>query len=253
MADLAGRVALVTGAARGIGAAAARALAGAGASVMLTDVLEDAGRVVAAGIIERGGHAIFRRQDVTRENEWTETVAATVAEFGGLDVLVNNAGILLIRPLLETSLDDFRKVQAVNVEGTFLGIKAALPAIAERGERWAGGGSIVNMSSLGGIVGSPSAIAYCGSKGAIRLMTKAAALECVALGKKVRVNSVHPGRVDTDMLREAMRGLEGTARPSNVAVGSAEDIANAIVFLAGDGAAFMNGSEMVVDGAFTAQ
>lgn len=252
MTQLEGRVALVTGGARGIGAATAEALADAGAAVMITDVLDAEGGATAARLDRDSTRVLFRHHDVSDEADWARVVADCEATLGGLDILVNNAGILLVKPLLETSIEEFRRVQSVNVEGTFLGIKAAMPAIGRRADQWRGGGSIINLSSLGGLVGSPSAIAYCGSKGSIRLMTKAAALECTNLGLRIRVNSVHPGRIDTDMFRDAMRGLDGVPRQAGQ-VGTPADIANAILFLASDAAAFVTGSELVADGGFTAQ
>lgn len=249
-----GRVALVTGGARGIGAATAEALAKAGASVLLTDVLQAEAAETAERLASQGYNVTFRSHDVASEEDWGEALAFCESRFGGLDVLVNNAGTLLVKPLLDTSLHEFRHVQSVNVEGTFLGIRAAIPLIGKRGQLWFGGGAIINLSSVAGLVGSPSAIAYCASKGAIRLMTKAAALECATLGLKIRVNSVHPGRTRTKMFEEAMQGLAAAGTPRDgFAVGEAADIANAILFAASDAAAFMNGSEIVVDGGYTAQ
>lgn len=255
MERLDGRVALVTGGARGIGAATARALAEAGASVMVTDLLDEEGTAAAASIkAATNREVIYRHQDVSDGCGWTATLAACEAELGGLDILVNNAGIALIKPLADTSLADFRQVMAVNVEGVFLGMQAAIPVIAKRAERWKGGGSIINLSSIAGLVGSRSAIAYNASKGAVRLMTKSAALECSALGFKIRVNSVHPGRIDTIMLSESSQGFAGAERPNSpTMMGEAEDIAGVVRFLASDQAAFMTGSELVADGGFTAQ
>jgi NAD(P)-dependent dehydrogenase (short-subunit alcohol dehydrogenase family) len=256
MSDLSGRVALVTGGARGIGAAAARALAAKGAKVLLTDVLD--GAETAAAI---GGR--FMHHDVTKEEDWVAAVALAKDAFGGLDILVNNAGVFWIKPITETSLEDFRQLQAVNVDGVFLGMKHALPAIIARAQQWDGGGSIVNISSVAGINGSALASAYCASKGAVRLMTKAVAQEVAAL--KVRVNSVHPGVIDTKMGDEvvnqfAATGLVGGANEARAAFvarhplgrfGRDIDIANAIAFLCSDAAAFMTGSELVVDGGMT--
>lgn len=254
MHRLDGRVALVTGGARGIGAATVEAFTSAGASVLITDILDREGAELAERLTREGCDVTFRRQDVSSEEGWSDVMAHCESRFGGIDVLVNNAGILLVKPLLATSLAEFRRVQATNVEGTFLGIRAAIPAIAKRAERWPGGGAIVNLSSIAGLIGHSSAIAYCASKGAIRLMTKSAALECAALGHKVRVNSVHPGPVRTKMNDEAAEGLAaaGTARQVRP-MGEAADIANAILFAASDAAAFMTGSEIVVDGGYTAQ
>ena len=255
MQRLDGRVALVTGGARGIGAATAETLANAGASVLVTDVLEAEGAETERRLTKAGHKVVFRRQDVSSEASWADVLAFCESRFGGLDILVNNAGVLLVKPLLDTTLADFRRVQSINVEGTFLGIRAAIPLIGARAGQWPGGGAIVNLSSVAGLVGSPSAIAYCASKGAIRLMSKSAALECAALGLKIRVNSIHPGRTRTMMYDEAMKGLRaaGNAHDDSSAEGEAQDIANAILFAASDAAAFMTGSEIVVDGGFSAR
>ena len=266
MHRLDGRVALVTGGARGLGAAIAKALSEAGAAVMITDVLEADGAAQAERLSASGANVRFRRHDVTSEADWAAAVAACEVELGGLDILVNNAGIYLSRPLLQTSLDDFRRVQSINVDGVFLGLKAAIPVIAKRSSRWPGGGAIVNLSSVAGIVGQPGTIAYNASKGAVRLMTKSAALECAAGGLNIRVNSVHPGVIETPMYEEMMAGIAAmqpggdnelrvrvaAAHPLG-RIGAPVDIANAVLFLASDAAAFMTGSEMVVDGGLTAQ
>lgn len=256
MNDLEGRVALITGAARGIGAATARALAGAGAKVVVSDIAD--GAETAASI-----DGAYVRHDVASEDDWIAVVAFARTKFGGLDILVNNAGIFWLRPLAATTLEDFRHMQQINVEGVFLGLKHAIPAIAERAQRWDGGGSVVNLSSVAGIVGSPMALAYNASKGAVRLMTKSAALECAQAGLKVRVNSVHPGIIDTPMMAEAAEALAGATGANSMRerfasrhplgrLGRDIDIANAIKFLASDAAAFMTGSELVVDGGLTA-
>ena len=258
MGELEGRVALVTGASRGIGAGTARALAAAGARVIVTD-LADASAL--AG--EIGGLA--RRQDVTREDEWAETVAFAREQAGGLDILVNNAGLLLGGgPITGVSLEDWRRLHAVNVEGVFLACKHAVPLLAERAGRWAGGAAIVNLSSVAGLVGFAGGACYGASKGAVRLMTKCLAIELAP--RRIRVNSVHPGVIDTDMggavvtSVAAGAGLGGNEARSLVEhwhplghMGSVPDIAQAIVYLASDKAAFMTGSEMVVDGGLTAQ
>jgi NAD(P)-dependent dehydrogenase (short-subunit alcohol dehydrogenase family) len=180
-------------------------------------------------------------------------------------VLVNNAGIFWVRPIAKTTLKDFRRMQQVNVDGVFLGLKYGIPAIAERANKWDGGGSIINLSSVAGLVGSANTLSYNASNGAVRLMTKAAALECAEQGLKIRVNSVHPGIIDTPMMDNAIDSIskatgktvdaerERMARrhPLN-RLGRATDIANAVKFLASDAAAFMTGSEMVVDGGMTA-
>lgn len=253
MKQLSGRVAFVSGGARGIGAATAEALVAAGASVMLGDVLHE-GAEVAARLSVDGGSARFCPLDVTNEQQWQAALKSCEAEFGGVDILVNNAGVLHVSPMAETTLADFRRVQAVNVEGCFLGMKHATALIAARAERWAGGGAIVNLCSIAGLVGSAQAVAYCASKGAIRLMTKAAALECISLGNRVRVNSVHPGRVQTAMQDQVTRDLPDSTRSGNLSpIATPAQIADTIVFLCSDSSSFMTGSELVVDGGYSAQ
>ena len=256
MAELEGRVALVTGASRGIGAATARALAAAGAKVIVTDVA-DTGELAH----ELGGLA--RRLDTTDEADWAETIAFVRREAGGLDILVNNAGVFTLGPITGVSLEEWRRVHSVNVDGVFLGCKHAVPALAERAGKWAGGAAIINLSSVAGLVGFAGASCYCASKGAVKLMTKCLALELAPA--KIRVNSVHPGVIDTHMGDEVVHGLaaaggvgdnEARAQVDGMHplghMGKVADIAEAIAFLASDKAAFMTGSEMVVDGGWTA-
>lgn len=256
MGDLTGRVALVTGGARGLGAAAAKALAAKGAKVVVTDILD--GAETAAAI--RGA---YTKHDVTNEEDWISAVAFARETFGGLDILVNNAGVFWVKPLPMETLESFRKMQQVNVEGVFLGLKYAIPAIAERAQQWDGGGAVVNLSSVAGIVGGPNIIAYNASKGAVRLMTKSAALEFASA--KVRVNSVHPGIIDTPMMAAAAQVMGKVSGEGDNAVrarfaerhplgrmGRDIDIANAVAFLASDAAAFITGTELVVDGGMTA-
>lgn len=256
MSELTGRVALVTGGARGLGAAAAKALAAKGAKVVVTDIAD--GGETAAAI-----DGAYVKHDVTSAEEWAAAVAFAKDTFGGLDILVNNAGVFWLKPIAMESLEDFRKMQQINVEGVFLGLKYALPAIAERAQQWDGGGAVVNISSVAGLVGAPNLIAYNASKGAVRLMTKAAALEYAPM--KVRVNSVHPGIIDTPMMANAAKVIEATTgQGSNTTrtqfasrhplgrMGRDIDVANAVAFLASDAAAFVTGSELVVDGGMTA-
>ncbi|HCF24722.1 MULTISPECIES: SDR family oxidoreductase [unclassified Novosphingobium] len=256
MGDLDGRIALVTGAAKGLGAATARALAAAGAKVAVTDM---AAPVDLAA--EIGGIACA--QDVTSEADWAATMDWLRSEAGGLDILVNNAGLWLFKPILETTLDDWRRLHAVNVEGVFLGTRAAVPLLAERAHLWRGGTAIVNLSSVAGIEGAAGATCYNSTKGAVRLFTKGCAKELAAA--RVRVNSVHPGVIDTDMGRTLIddfavaQGVGGNEVLANVSamhplghLGEPQNVADAVVFLASDRAAFTTGSELIVDGGLSA-
>ena len=266
MLDISGKSALVTGGARGLGAAAAHKLAGAGASVFITDILDEEGRATVAEINEAGGKAAYFHHDVTSQEEWAAAVAACVAEFGSLDVLLNNAGILITSNILETSLEDWRKTMTINVEGVFLGMKTALPELMKSHKQWDGGGSIVNISSVAGIVGAPSLSCYSASKGAVALYTKSVALEAARNGWKVRVNSVHPGIIETKMATDIMDNLEagGIAANRDEArglmalghpigrLGQPKDVASAVLYLASEASANMTGSQVVVDGGFTA-
>ena len=255
--DLAGKTALITGGASGIGAESARLLAAQGAAVAIADVDGEAGAANAAMIRDAGGQAAFFPLDVTDEAAWEATVQAVAERFGGLHILLNGAGIELVRKIVDTSLADFRKVMAVNLDGVFLGIKHAMPAMRD-----SGGGSIINISSIAGLRGYMRQIAYCGSKGGVCLMTKAAAIEAAHYGYNVRVNSVHPGTIETPMVQsmvahrdedgqkaamEKMRQMHPIGR-----LGHPIDIANAILFLASDASGFMTGAEIVVDGGMTA-
>ena len=252
---LAGKVALVTGAASGLGAETARRLARAGAAVMLSDLNSTAGEVVAAQITASGGRAAFIVHDVSSEDGWATTVTATTGAFGRLDILVNNAGIVGNQlDLMTHSLADWRRILAVNLDGVFLGMRAVGPIMAAQG-----GGSIINLSSILGKVGMANTSAYCASKGGVLMLTKAAAVEWAPLG--IRVNSVHPGFIDTPMVADALHASENgnEMRSAIIAahplgrLGVPREIADAIVFLASDEASFMTGAEMVVDGGFTAQ
>lgn len=256
-----GKVALVTGAARGIGAEISLTLANVGAAVLVTDVLD--ARETVARIEAAGGKAACVRHDVTVEAEWEAAVAAAQREFGGLDVLVNNAGIETAALVAECTLEDFSRVMNVNVNGVFLGIKHAVRAMAKPDGN---GGSIVNLSSVAGIIGTPGHIAYHTSKGAVRTMTKAAAVECAQLRNGVRVNSVHPAIIWTDMGMNFIKhfvdvGLAPDYETAEKAVlamhpighfGEVADVANGIVYLASDASKWVTGSELVIDGGFTA-
>jgi 3alpha(or 20beta)-hydroxysteroid dehydrogenase len=233
MARLAGKVALITGGGRGQGEQEARLFAAEGASVVLTDVLDDEGKQIAADI---GASASYHHHDVTSEAEWTSVIEAVLAQHGQLDVLVNNAGVLAIAPLVMTTEADYRRVIDVNQVGVFLGMKAVVPHMVERQA-----GSIVNISSVAGLMGSPGMIAYGASKWAVRGMTKSVALEVAPFG--VRVNSIHPGIIDTPMLEERVP-VGRTAE--------AIEVARLALYLASDESAYSTGSEFVVDGGMTA-
>lgn len=254
MGRVSGKVALVTGAASGIGRASAEALAREGATVVLTDVQVDKGVDAAAEIGKAGGVAHFARQDVTNEIEWNEIVRRIEKDFGRLDILVNNAGIAVGGMVTDLTLDDFRRQMAVNVDSVFLGTKTALPLM-----RKYGGGSIVNISSVAGLRGAPRLSAYCASKGAVRLFTKAVALECAAMKDGIRVNSVHPGIIDTPIWGQVVPGANAppdldalTAFRVPLGVkGQPMDIANVVLFLASDDSRYVTGEEIVVDGGMT--
>ncbi|MCI0787737.1 MAG: SDR family NAD(P)-dependent oxidoreductase, partial [Chloroflexi bacterium] len=194
---LEGKVALISGGARGMGAAEARLFASEGAKVVIGDLLEDEGRQTEAQINEAGGECLFIRLDVTSESDWQDVVATTVARFGKLDILVNNAGIFRTERVEDTSEQSWDQVMDVNAKGVFLGTKAAIPEM-----RKVGGGSIVNISSIAGLVGSPYSSAYNASKGAVRLLTKSTAIQYAREG--IRANSVHPGVIETEMTREVV-------------------------------------------------
>ncbi len=251
---VAGKVALVTGAASGLGAEAARVLAREGAAVMLTD-RDPAGEAVALAIVAAGGRAAFLRHDVTSEADWAAAVAATLADFGKLDVLVNNAGIGSSSfDLMTGSLEDWRTMLSINLDGVFLGMRHGGPAIAA-----AGGGSVINLSSILGKVGLPGAAHYCASKGGVLMLTKAAALEWAPLN--IRVNSVHPGFIETPMVSNAIHASENSNEMREMLImahplarfGIPREIADAVLFLASDEASFMTGAELVVDGGYTAR
>lgn len=258
MARLSGKVALVTGAASGIGAAAARRLARDGAKVLLTD-RDLAGEDIAASIAVQGGQAAFRLHDVTSQSDWAAAVEHAVQDFGRLDILVNNAGIAGGRhELMDHSYDEWRQILSVNLDGVFLGLRHAGPRIAAS-NAGGGGGSVINISSILGKVGMSGAAAYCASKGGVTLLTKAAALEWAPLG--IRVNSVHPGFIDTPLVSNALAARDD-GNEMRVALmgahpigrfGLPREIGDVIAFLASDEASFITGAELVVDGGYTAQ
>jgi NAD(P)-dependent dehydrogenase (short-subunit alcohol dehydrogenase family) len=256
MGQVQGKAALVTGAASGIGAACARALARGGAAVMLTDLDDARGEALADELRQSGATAQYLHQDVTDEARWAEVVAACEARLGKLDVLVSNAGIGIIVPLEEMPLAEWRRQMAINVDGVFLSVKHSAAAM-----RRAGGGSMVLISSVAGLRGSAGLAGYSASKGAVRLLAKSAALELAA--DRIRVNSVHPGIIATPIWEKlpanALSGRNAPIDPQDMAAGvplgfagEAADVADGVVFLASDAAHYMTGSELVIDGGMTA-
>jgi NAD(P)-dependent dehydrogenase (short-subunit alcohol dehydrogenase family) len=251
MDRLAGKVALISGGARGQGAAETRLFVREGASVVFGDVLDDEGKTVEAEIRSAGGRATYVHLDVTREADWRSAVATAVQAYGRLNVLVNNAGILFRAKIEETSEADWDRIMAVNVKGVFLGTKAAIPAM-----RQAGGGSIVNISSTAGLVGSPGGTAaYTATKGAVRLFTKSTAIQHAREG--IRCNSVHPGPIATDMIKDLLadsKQWEGRLRRLPMGrVGTADEVAYGVLYLASDESSYVTGSELVIDGGTTAE
>ncbi len=247
---LSGKVAIISGAAKGQGAAEARLFSREGATVVLGDVLEAEGSKVADEITGAGGQALFVRLDVTQEEDWRRVVQATVGRFGRVDILVNNAGIWRPGSTVDTTVALWDRVMEVNARGVFLGAKHVIPEMKR-----AGGGSIVNISSIAGLRGASGSAAYVASKGAVRLLTKAIAAEH---GRdNIRCNSIHPGLIETDMYRdvEALRP-GGPPRTSRIPLGrtaSAEEVARCVLFLASDEASYVSGAELAVDGGLSAQ
>lgn len=258
MGRLEGKTAFVSGGAKGLGAEMARALHAEGANVMVTDVLEDEG----IKLVDAHENMEFIRHDVVDEAQWEAAIAKTLDSFGGLDVMVNNAGIAHdATPLEDTTLEQWRHVTAIDLDGVFLGCKYAVRQMKEKG------GSIINVSSIYGIVGSANQAPYHAAKGGVRLLTKSMAIEMGSLGYAIRVNSIHPGFVGTDIVRDGIKKAveQGVFPGENEAIemltmgipagrlGVPRDIANGVVFLASDESQWMTGSELVIDGGFTAQ
>ena len=245
---------LITGGGKGIGRAASQRLAEEGAHIIVTDFDDAGGQETVDLIASAGGSARFLHHNVTEEAEWESVMADILANEGQLDVLLNNAGIIIMHKLEDFPLADFRRQNAVNIEGVFLGMKHAVRAMKSTGK-----GSIINMSSVAGRTGSPSAVGYCATKGAVRLMTKAAAKEMLAMGTEIRVNSVHPALIDTSMAQDirdqvgdGSRSLDKAFVRTQGRLGQAVEVANGILFLASDESSFSSGSELVLDNTQTA-
>lgn len=267
---LAGKVALVTGGARGLGAASALGLAREGASVVVSDLRADEGQVVVDAILNEGGKAVFIAHDVTKEDQWEAAVAKAEEEFGALHILVNNAGVAPAGEYIEDlKLEDYKRVTEIDMDSVFLGCKHGIRTIKKYTTKEAADGAIINISSVMGIVGFPRNADYNAAKGGVRIMTKVAALECAELGYGIRVNSIHPGFIDTALVRDAVE--EGTKRPDAIfqssnemidmlvmahplgKLGDPRDIGDAVVFLASSRSGFITGTELVVDGGYTIQ
>ena len=244
------KVALISGGARGMGAIEAKLFTTEGAKVVIGDVLEEDGRRTEAEINESGGECLFVPLDVTNEAAWQDAVQAAVRRFGKLDILVNNAGIYRTERVEEVSEELWDLVMGINAKGVFLGTKHAIPEM-----RNAGGGSIVNISSVAGLVGDHISAAYASSKGAVRLLTKSTAIQYAKEG--IRCNSVHPGTIETpmtaDMLVDPQYRQDRMERTPLQRLGTAQDVAYGVLYLASDESSFVTGSELVIDGGRTAQ
>ncbi len=251
MGRLDGKVALISGGARGQGATEGRMMAQEGAKVVLGDILDEQGRAVEAEIRAAGGAATYVHLNVTSESDWQSAMQIAESTYGGLHVLVNNAGILIRATIEETTEDDFDRIMAVNVKGVFFGTKHAIPAM-----RRAGGGSIVNISSTAGLVGSPGeTAAYSATKGSVRLFTKSTAIQHAS--DNIRCNSVHPGPIATDMIKDMLEDPEQweqrMRRLPLKRPGRPEDIAYGVIYLASDESSYVTGAELVIDGGTTAE
>lgn len=250
MGRLEGKSCLISGGSKGLGAAQARLFAREGARVAVGDIRDSDGGRLVDELRASGADALYVRLDVTSEADWESAVSTVMEEFGALDVLVSNAGIYNRAPVEETTLEEWERVMDVNSTGVFLGTKHAIPAM-----RRSGGGSIVNMSSVAGLVGSRTQTVYNASKASVRLLTKSTAVQYATAG--IRANSVHPGVIETDMINEVIRTDEERAMRMSLTpigrFGTAEDVANGVLFLASDEASYITGAELVIDGGLTVQ
>ena len=245
MGRLEGKVAIITGGAKGQGAAEAELFASEGAAVIFGDILDDEGKKVEARIAELGGTAEYVHLDVTSDDDWQSAVELAESKYGKVDILVNNAGISMRHQDMDITNEEWDTMMDVNVKGVFLGTRYVIPAM-----RRAGGGSIVNISSIAGILGRPLASpAYAASKGAVRVFTKSTAGRFA--GEGIRANSIHPGPIDTDMIRAATNTVRPETRVGEIPagrLGTAEDIAYGALYLASDESSFVTASELVIDG-----
>ena len=253
---LEGKVALITGGARGMGAAEAKIFSREGAKVVIADVLEADGRQTEAEINETGGDAIFVALDVTKQSDWDAAISRTIEQFGKLDVIVNNAGIASRVSIEETTVEEWDRIMDINAKGVFLGTKAAITQMKSQGT----GGSIINISSISGNVGQEGvAAAYNASKGAVRIFSKSAAIQYAEDG--IRVNTIHPGPIQTPMTRAGWEGAETFGENDYVATdnapmgryGKPEEVAYGALYLASDESSYVTGAELVIDGGYTAQ
>jgi NAD(P)-dependent dehydrogenase (short-subunit alcohol dehydrogenase family) len=258
MGQVSGKVAIVTGGASGIGEACAETLAREGASVLVTDIDDALGKSVTERIGNAGGKASYLRHDVRDESGWPGVIAEAEKRFGRVDIMVANAGIGIMAPIADMTLFDWQRQQAINLDGVFLSVKHAIPAMKR-----AGGGSMVLMSSIAGLRGAPGLAAYSATKGGVRMLAKSVALEHAA--DNIRCNSVHPGIIATPIWGKIPTGAEGNRRNAPIdpreraektspiaRVGEAQDIANGVLFLCTEAANYMTGQELVIDGGMTA-
>ena len=251
------KVAIVTGGASGLGKSSALLLAKEGAKVVVTDLDEDHGHEVVQVIKQQGGEAVFIKQDVSGEDEWKSVIQTTLDTYGKLHILANSAGIGVGGNVEEVTLDDWKKLMSINLDGTFLGTQYGIKAMRKTGE----GGSIINFSSIEGLVGDPNLPAYNASKGGVTLFTKSAALHCARQGYNIRVNSIHPAYVWTPMVENYLKAQGNVEEGRKVLdsmhpighIGEPDDIGYGVVYLASDESKFMTGAELVIDGGYTAQ